>query len=358
MQVCLQFDQSMNQSSSFDIYLDAQGAGVGEGAVYIQPASTPWAETEYASDTWTGTIMIPEDDSENWDGVAKMYISGPENFWLESMEGNQQFDIFIDTQMPITVTNPAVCFIEEIAAVSWDKSLEADILGYNLYGAPAENDPLWVPVEELSNPNVPSVSFPNLLPGIYRFFLTALDNAYNESVPSEICGLAIQIEIPLSVGLNVVGYPIQPLLGYTSEDLLSELGPSTKSLIRYLPEESAYQISYWEGNIVQGVFPIIQDEGYIVYQQEAGSREFSGPIKDEQIPLYVGKNFIGLPLMSYDETFFDVFRGLRESRETVSSVYYHQHQGGKWVGTYDFFGKISGNCTNIYKGLGCLVYSK
>ncbi|GAH41184.1 unnamed protein product, partial [marine sediment metagenome] len=104
MQVCLQFDQSMNQSSSFDIYLDPQGAGAGEGAVYIQPISTPWSETENPSDTWTGTIMIPADDSENWDGVAKMYISGPENFWLEPMEGNQQFDIFIDTQMPITVT--------------------------------------------------------------------------------------------------------------------------------------------------------------------------------------------------------------------------------------------------------------
>jgi len=358
MQVCLQFDQSMNQSSLFDIYLDPQGAGVGEGAVSIQPASTPWSETENPSDTWIGTILIPEDDSENWDGVAKMYISGPENFWLEPMEGSQQFDIFIDTQIPITITNPAVCFIGEIAALSWDKSLEADILGYNLYGAPGGNDPLWLPLECLSNPNFPSVSFSNLPSGIYRFFLTALDNAYNESVPSELFGLAIQIEMPLSVGRNVIGYPIWPPSGYTSEDLLSEFGPLTKSLIRYQPEESIYQISCWEGNTVQGIFPITQDEGYILYQQEAGSKEFTGPIKDGQVPLYVGKNFIGLPLMSYDETFFDAFRGLKKRRETISSVHYYQSKRGKWRGTYDFFGKISGNGTNIYQGLGCLVYSK
>ena len=59
MQVCLQFDQSMNQASSFAVYLDPQGAGVGEGAVTIQPVSTPWSETANPADTWTGTILIP-----------------------------------------------------------------------------------------------------------------------------------------------------------------------------------------------------------------------------------------------------------------------------------------------------------
>ena len=114
LEVCLQFDQSIDQASSFEIYLDPQGAGAGERPVTIEPLSNPWSESNYPADTWTGTIVIPEDGSENWDGVATISISGAENFWLEPMEGSRQFEIFIDTQVPLTVTNPSVCFIEHL----------------------------------------------------------------------------------------------------------------------------------------------------------------------------------------------------------------------------------------------------
>ena len=137
---------------------------------------------------------------------------------------------------------------------------------------------------------------------------------------------------------------------------MSDLGLSTKSLTRYVPEASIYQTSYWDGNAVQGSFPVIRDEGYIIYQQEAGCLIFTGPLKNGEVPLYAGKNLIGIPLMSSAETLFDVFRDFRQKRGTLSSVHYYRSQGGGWIGTYDFFGKISGPCPNIKKGLGCLVY--
>ena len=217
---------------------------------------------------------------------------------------------------------------------------------------------LWIPLEVLSNPNIPAFSLSNLAPGMYQFTLTALDTVNNESVPSERFGLAIQLEIPLVVGQNIIGYPIKPSLNYTSEGLLSDLGISTKSLIHYVPEAFHYQMSYWEENTVQGIFSIIQDEGYIMYQNEAGCLHFTGTIEDKEISLYPGKNLIGLPLLSSDERLFDVLYGLRETGEPVTSVYSYQPQAGKWIGQYDFFGKISGPCTTINRGFGCLVYSK
>ena len=142
MQVRLQFDQSMNQTGPLAVYLDPQGEGAGQGAVIIVPSSGSWSETVYPDDTWAGSVMIPENSSETWDGLAELSIFGAENFWGEPLEESRQFTLFIDTQIPNTVTNPVACFINEVATIYWDRSLETDILGYNLYGAPGGNDPL------------------------------------------------------------------------------------------------------------------------------------------------------------------------------------------------------------------------
>ncbi|MEW5804240.1 MAG: hypothetical protein AB1847_19265 [bacterium] len=394
LQVVVQFDQSMSGSdqpsdetvwrgkidrNQLSVCLHLQDAAAQREAIPVQPAASPWSETLYPSDTWTGTVLIPAGRSDQWDGLARVSISGGENFLQEVMDKDERFSFMIVTHTPQTVkiSSQDTCFIAGNAKICWESVPEPDLAGYRIYAASCcENGPVWmppawtsaaipagwipiawIPVESLSDPNYPFYVWPDPEPGIHTLVITAIDHDNNESLPSEPLNLVIRLEIPLDAGMNLVSYAVQaPSADYTSDLWLAGMGTSTRSLGRYLPEAQAYDTAYRNCGIIQGsIFPLVQDDGYIVYRQEAGHLSWSGPVQNQPISLHEGRNIVGISLLSMSVRSLNFFSELVKSGKPVSSTRFYQSSEGRWESSYGFFGQISGHDTKMKKGLGCMI---
>lgn len=378
VQVIIQFDQSMSGNTDDENAPDAGresrlseagtgsglasclrpgGADAGSPPVAIQPAaSNPWSKTVYPNDTWTGMLMVPQGLSRQWDGLARLVISGGRNFWQESMDKDERFSFFIDTRAPQPVTGQITCLTSSTVEVSWSRNIEPDIAGYRIYGISSDPAPVWIPRKLFSDPNHPFYLWSNAGPGIYTLVLTAVDQAGNESLPSDPSSLGIRVEVPLDAGLNLMSYPLDPPSGYSSNLWLTEQGSATKSLHQYQPRSLVYETTYRrEGEIRGNIFPIVQDSGYLIYRQEAGHLTMSGPVGNHPVSLCTGRNMVGIPLLSGNESSRDFFHDLIMRGEPVCGVHVYQSGKGRWESSCGFFGQMSGNSTTIKSGQGCLV---
>ncbi|MEW6382113.1 MAG: hypothetical protein AB1611_21265 [bacterium] len=363
VQVIIQFDQSMSgireaeTSGGLVSCLLPGGTDAGSKPAVVQPAApNPWSKTVYPDDTWTGMLMVPQGLSRQWDGLARLVISGGKNFWQELMDKDERFSFFIDTQAPQPVASQITCFISSTVEISWSRNVEPDIAGYRLYGTSPDTAPVWIPQEGFGDPNRPSYLWSNAGPGVYTLTLTAVDQAGNESLPSNPASVGIGVEVSLDAGLNLISYPVEPPSGYTSDLWLTEQGSAARSLHQYQPTTLVYETTCRrEGEIGGSIFPIIQDSGYLIYRQEAGKLMLSGPIQNHPVSLCTGRNMAGIPLLSGNESSRDFFHDLIIRGEPVSSIHVYQPSKGRWESCYGFFGQMSGNSAKIKKGQGCLV---
>lgn len=242
-----------------------------------------------------------------------------------------------------------------------------NLAGYRLSITPCENEaalippvlppPVWIPIDSLSDPNHPFYSWQSSDEGVYTLVLTAVDEDGNEGASSSPVSLGVQVEIPLSIGQNLVSYPIQPpFIGYPCDLWLNDLGPETRSLQIYLPQTLTYNTAYWSGENIKGsIFPIVQDGGYIIYRQRPGHLTWSGLVQNQPVSLQAGRNVVGIPLLFRGESGLDFFRDLVKNGDPVSSTHFYQSSDGRWESIYGFFGQISGRDTKMKKGMGCLV---
>lgn len=373
LRVIIQFDQSMDEQSALSpiLYFSAADNSLppGAGAAAFQPAAAqpaalnPWSKTVYPSDTWTGQLFIPQGQGGQLDGLARLCISGGKNFCHEPMEKEEQIALLIDTKEPL---QPVISRITAYSAspavieLDWSRSPEPDLAEYRLFGI--SPTPLVISLNDLSDPNHPSLRWIQSDAGIYTLSLTAVDRAGNESQASDPVSVGIGVEVPLSAGLNLVSYPIEPPFGYTSDLWLADLGLAAASLHRYQPKALAYETTYWskEGKVQGSIFPILQDSGYLMYRYQAGRMTLSGPIHNRPLSLCRGRNMVGglilsEPILSENESSYDFLRALLLRGDMVSSILVYCSDKGRWESSYNFFGQTSGGRIKIGIGQGCLV---
>ena len=85
----------------------------------------------------------------------------------------------------------------------------------------------------------------------------------------------------LSAGLNLFGYPVDVPEGYTSYDLIMELGTEDEisKIQRYNPATGTFEATTYEESAASGSeFNIVNGEGYLVYMKVAKLITFAGQI--------------------------------------------------------------------------------
>ena len=148
----------------------------------------------------------------------------------------------------------------------------------------------------------------------------------------------------LSAGLNLFGYPVDVPEGYTSYDLIIDLGTEDEisKIQRYNTATGTFETTAYEGGIIIGdEFNIESGEGYYVYMKEAKSLSFAGQIISSAILLEPGLNIVSIPCMPADYTSYDLLwllgpsdvaasiqRFNRETGAFETTAYYNEQPSG------------------------------
>ncbi|MBU4260842.1 MAG: thrombospondin type 3 repeat-containing protein [Proteobacteria bacterium] len=129
-------------------------------------------------------------------------------------------------------------------------------------------------------------------------------------------------DINFSKGLNLFGYPVAVPGGYTSYDLIVDLGSEAEieKIQRYNSATGAFETTTCEGGVAGGdEFDIISGEGYLVYMKKAKSLSFVDQIASPTITLQPGFNIVSFPCMPHGYTSYDLLWMLGSS-DTAASI--------------------------------------
>jgi len=167
-------------------------------------------------------------------------------------------------------------------------------------------------------------------------------------------------DISLSAGLNLLGYPVEVPVGYTSYDLIFDLGTEDEidKIQKYNPATGTFETTTYEDGVVSGdEFNIVSGEGYVVYMKQATSLSFAGGIMTPAISLVPGLNIISIPCMPPGYTSYDLlfYLGLPDE---VASIQRFNRETGIFETTAYYNGQPSGVEFNIVNGEAYLIYMK
>lgn len=164
--------------------------------------------------------------------------------------------------------------------------------------------------------------------------------------------------IYLFPGLNLVGYPVKVPEGYSSYDLLIDLGTEDEidMIQKYNPATEAFEPTTYEAGVATGdEFDIVSGEGYYVYMKESKLISFAGQIMTPDIGLEPGSNLISVQCMPPDYTSYDLLSYLGSSDE-VASIQRFDRETGTFETTVYYFGIASGDQFNVFNGEAYLVH--
>lgn len=130
--------------------------------------------------------------------------------------------------------------------------------------------------------------------------LTFTDPAGNRKVIRTAEKITIRptttLTIPLTVGLNLISFPLEDEGVHTAFDLLNRLGPSASFLLAYDPAQKQFVV-FRKGlpATAPSNVPLVGGTAYLVYMERSGTLTLTGtPWTTSEIPLQVGANLVGL----------------------------------------------------------------
>jgi len=161
----------------------------------------------------------------------------------------------------------------------------------------------------------------------------------------------------LFAGFNLFGFSAEVPEGYTSHDLIADLGSEVEKIQRYNPDTETFQTTYYEDSIVTGdIFNIANCEGYFVYMKKAGTMFQSRRSVNMHLQLVPGFNIVSItgapPCSSYD-----LLEYLGSSDEIVSIQRYNRGTGAFETTAY-YNEQPSGVSFDIVNGEAYLVHMK
>ncbi|MBW2738041.1 MAG: hypothetical protein JRE64_04150 [Deltaproteobacteria bacterium] len=137
-------------------------------------------------------------------------------------------------------------------------------------------------------------------------------------------------DLSLSAGLNLFGHPVAVPGGYTSYDLLIDLGMDDEvdKIQRYNPDTGTFETTTYEEGAASGSeFNIVNEEGYLIYMKVAKSITFAGQIISSAIFLEPGLNIVSISCMPADYTSYDLLWLLGSSDVAASIQRFNRETG-------------------------------
>ncbi|MBW2738076.1 MAG: terpene cyclase/mutase family protein [Deltaproteobacteria bacterium] len=161
----------------------------------------------------------------------------------------------------------------------------------------------------------------------------------------------------LFAGLNLFGFSAEVPEGYTSHDLIADLGGEVEKIQRYNPDTETFQTTYYEDGIATGdIFNVANGEGYFVYMKKAGTMFQSRRSVSMHLQLVPGFNIVsitGAPSCSS----YDLLEYLGSPDEIVSIQTYNRETGAFETTAY-YNEQPSGVSFDIVNGEAYLVHMR
>lgn len=137
-------------------------------------------------------------------------------------------------------------------------------------------------------------------------------------------------DVSLSAGLNIFGYPVEVPTGYTSYDLLNDLGTDAEiiKVQRYNTGTGVYETTVYESGVASGVeFSVVRGEGYLVYMNVDKAISFTGPVSSQPVLLSEGLNIVSIACMPNGYSSYDLFYDTGTGSDVASIQRFNKETG-------------------------------
>nr|WP_319396084.1 prenyltransferase/squalene oxidase repeat-containing protein [uncultured Desulfobacter sp.] len=185
------------------------------------------------------------------------------------------------------------------------------------------------------------------------------NNDIYQTATAAQCLLPAYEKSQLKAGLNLFGYPTGVAYGYTSYNLIADLGNETdvEKIQRYNPTTNVFETTYFDGSVVSGdQFDIQNGEGYYVYMKGMKDVYFKKRSGTADLSLYEGTNLVSF-LSVPEITSYELIEYLGGSDEVIS-IQKFNHDTGCFETTTYYEGTPSGQIFDIKNAEAYLVYMK
>lgn len=170
-----------------------------------------------------------------------------------------------------------------------------------------------------------------------------------------------EVNVRLSSGINLFGYPVRVPQGYTSYNLLAELGTDDEviGIQRYDPNTRGYETTAYDQNGAPcgHDFAVVNGEGYLVLMKTGTSISLSGPIMNSAISTKEGVNILTLQDIPEGYTSYDLLSYLG-SPDEIASIQRLDRESGSLETTVYYFGRPSGAQFEIVTGEAYRIHMK
>lgn len=167
-------------------------------------------------------------------------------------------------------------------------------------------------------------------------------------------------DVFFSPGLNLFGYPTEVHHGYTSYDLLKDIGTEEEiiKIQRYDPSTQSYKSTIYNNGKASGdTFNIADGEGYLIYMKEAKIVSFSGLLAHHSVLLKEGLNIVSLLPPHPGYTSYDLLSSLGFPDEIKGLTRLNKDTSLYETTTYHF-GRPCGYCFPLVNGEAYLIHLK
>jgi PKD repeat protein/prenyltransferase beta subunit len=159
------------------------------------------------------------------------------------------------------------------------------------------------------------------------------NNIYDTAIAIQALQQAT-IEVNLYPGLNIYGFWLDVEDGYTSYDMINEIGSSDEidMIQKYDPIHGKLLKTYYTGTLIQGdEFPINGGEGFLVYMKQEVTATQLGRFVQKSFSLYPGLNIVAIPVLTTVSS-FDLIQSLGYPDE-ISSIQRFDRKSGQFQTT-------------------------
>jgi hypothetical protein len=207
-----------------------------------------------------------------------------------------------------------------------------------------------------TNPLVSDTDGDGILDGLEDMDFDGVSNIDEFSRGSD----PISPDMSLTKGLNIVGYPVQVPTGYTSFDLLNDLGTEAEvSKIQwYNPSTGLYETTSYNSGVAFGSeFDILNGQGYLVYLNTDKAVSFAGTLNNSPVSLSQGLNIVSIGCIPSDYSSYDLIGDIGTGSEAASIQRLNPSTGGFETTTW-YDGIPSGVQFKINNSEAYLVHMK
>lgn len=166
-----------------------------------------------------------------------------------------------------------------------------------------------------------------------------------------------ETDVFLFKGLNLFGYPVVVPDGYTSYDLIVDLGDDSEvvKIQRYDKNSGTYLTTSYNAGIPEGdQYDIVTGEGYLVFMNEEKIVSFAGQISCPPYLFSPGMNLISIPCMPPGATSYDLL-GQMGMDDAISSIQRYNPDNGSFETTAFYNGQPSGVEFRLINGMGYIA---